>query len=86
MHTFNLLCLNKVIQVHHSHTPFILSKTIYKKNQNKTKQNTSKSNKLKNYVVTIELILAGDENLTPNQNIEIFSVVYSFIRSTQRFN
>jgi hypothetical protein len=33
-------------------------------------------NKLKNYVVTIELILAGDENLTPNQNIEIFSVVY----------
>ena len=43
-------------------------------------------NKLKNYVVTIELILAGDENLTPNQNIEIFSVVYSFIRSTQHFN
>ena len=41
---------------------------------------------LKNYVVTIELILAGDENLTPNQNIEIFSAVYSFIRSTQRFN
>ena len=41
-------------------------------------------NKLKNYVVTIELILAGDENLTPNQNIEIFSAVYSFIRSTQR--
>jgi hypothetical protein len=37
-------------------------------------------NKLMNYVVTIELILAGDEN------IEIFSVVYSFIRSTQRFN
>jgi hypothetical protein len=36
--------------------------------------------------VTIELILAGDENLTPNQNIEIFSAVYSFIRSTQRFN
>jgi hypothetical protein len=36
-------------------------------------------NKLKNYVVTIELILAGDENLTPNQNIEIFSAVYSFI-------
>ena len=29
-------------------------------------------NKLKNYVVTIELILAGDENLTPYQNIEIF--------------
>jgi hypothetical protein len=28
-------------------------------------------NKLKNYVVTIELILAGDENLTPNQNIEM---------------
>ena len=26
------------------------------------------------------------ENLTPNQNIEIFSVVYSFIRCTQRFN
>jgi hypothetical protein len=43
-------------------------------------------NKLKNYVVTIELILAGDENLTPNQNIEIFSAVYSFIRSTQCFN
>jgi hypothetical protein len=42
-------------------------------------------NKLKNYVVTIELILAGDENLAPNQNIEIFSAVYSFIRSTQRF-
>jgi hypothetical protein len=34
-------------------------------------------NKLKNYVVTIELILAGDENLTPNQNTEIFSAVYS---------
>jgi hypothetical protein len=43
-------------------------------------------NKLKNYVVTIELILAGDENLTPNQNIEIFSAVYSFIRSTHRFS
>jgi hypothetical protein len=27
-------------------------------------------NKLKNYVITIELILAGDENLIPNQNIE----------------
>jgi hypothetical protein len=37
------------------------------------------------YIVTIELILVGDENLTPNQNIEIFSAVYSFIRSTQRF-
>jgi hypothetical protein len=37
------------------------------------------------YILT-ELILAGDENFTPNQNIEIFSVVYSFIRSTQRFN
>ena len=43
-------------------------------------------NKLKNYIVTIELILAGDENLTTNQNIEIFSAVYSFIRSTHRFN
>jgi hypothetical protein len=43
-------------------------------------------NKLENYIVTIELILAGDENLTPNQNIEIFSAVYSFIRSTQSFN
>ena len=43
-------------------------------------------NKLKNYVFTIELILAVDENLTPNQNIEIFSAVYSFIRSTQRVN
>ena len=32
-------------------------------------------NKLKNYVVTIELILAGDENLTPNQSIEIFSAL-----------
>jgi hypothetical protein len=42
--------------------------------------------KLENYIVTIELILAGDENLPPNQNIEIFSAVYSFIRSTQRFN
>ena len=28
-------------------------------------------NKLKNYIVTIELILAGDENLTPNQNISV---------------
>ena len=43
-------------------------------------------NKLENYVATIELILAGDENLTPNKNIEIFSAVYSFIRSTQRFH
>ena len=43
-------------------------------------------NKLEYYVVTIELILAGNENLTPNQNIEILSAVYSFIRSTQRFN
>jgi len=43
-------------------------------------------NKLENYIVTIESILAGDENLTPNQSIEIFSAVYSFIRSTQRFN
>jgi hypothetical protein len=42
--------------------------------------------KLENYTVTIELILAGDENLPLNQNIEIFSAVYSFIRSTQRFN
>ena len=42
-------------------------------------------NKLKNYVITIELILAGNENLTPNQNIGIFSAVYSFIRSIQRF-
>jgi hypothetical protein len=32
-------------------------------------------NKLKNYVVTIELILAGDENLTPNQNIDIFPAI-----------
>ena len=39
---------------------------------------------LKNYVVTIELILAGDANLTPNQNIEIFSAVYSFIKKTPR--
>jgi hypothetical protein len=30
-------------------------------------------NKSENYVVTIKLILAGDENLTTNQNIEIFS-------------
>jgi hypothetical protein len=29
-------------------------------------------NKLENYVVTTELILAGDENMTPHQNIEIF--------------
>ena len=43
-------------------------------------------NKLENYVLKIELTLAGDENLTPNQNIEIFSAVYSFIRSTLRFN
>jgi hypothetical protein len=43
-------------------------------------------NKLENYVATIELILAGDENQTPNQNIAIFSAMYSFIRSTQRFN
>jgi len=43
-------------------------------------------NKLENYIVTIEFILAGDENVTPNQNIEIFSAVYSFIRSTQCFN
>ena len=36
---------------------------------------------------TFELIfIARDENLTPNQNIEIFSAVYSFIRSTQHFN
>ena len=35
---------------------------------------------LENCIVTIELILAGDENLTPNQNIEIFSAVYSFIK------
>ena len=43
-------------------------------------------NKLKNYVITIELILAGNENLPPNQNIGIFSAVYSFIRSTYRFH
>jgi hypothetical protein len=35
---------------------------------------------------TIELIIAGDENLIANQNIEIFSAVYSFIRITHRFN
>jgi len=39
-----------------------------------------------NYVVTIELILAGDENLTTNHTIEIFSAVYNFIRSSQHFN
>jgi hypothetical protein len=43
-------------------------------------------NKLKNYVATIELILAGDENVTPNHNIEICSAVYSFIKSSQHFN
>jgi hypothetical protein len=31
--------------------------------------------KLENYTVTIELILAGDENLPPNQNIEISRVI-----------
>jgi hypothetical protein len=43
-------------------------------------------NKLENYVATIELILAGDDNVTPNHNIEIFSAVYSFIRSGNHFN
>jgi hypothetical protein len=43
-------------------------------------------NKLENYVATIELILAGDENFTPNNTIEIFSAVYNFIRSSQHFN
>jgi hypothetical protein len=42
--------------------------------------------KLKDYIVTIELILAGDENLTPNQSIEMFSAVYSFnMRQVQPF-
>ena len=42
-----------------------------------------------NYVVTIKLILAGDENLTPNQNIEIFSDQISkklYQRPFQLFN
>ena len=43
-------------------------------------------NKLKNYIVTIELILAGDENLTPNQNIEIFSDQISKNYTTVQFN
>jgi hypothetical protein len=32
------------------------------------------------------LILAGDENLTPEQNTEVFSAVYSYIRSTQHLS
>jgi hypothetical protein len=28
MHTFNVLCLSKVIQVHHSHPPLNLKKTV----------------------------------------------------------
>jgi hypothetical protein len=42
--------------------------------------------KLENDVLTIELILAGDDNLTPEQNIDIFSAVYFIIRRTQHFN
>ena len=42
-------------------------------------------NKLENDVVPIELILAGDEDQTSNQTIELVSAVYSFIRSTHRF-
>jgi hypothetical protein len=38
-------------------------------------------NKLKDYVVTIELIFSVDENLTPNQNIEIFSAVYFLLEA-----
>ena len=43
-------------------------------------------NKLKNYVITIELILAGNENLTPNQNIEIFSDQISKNYTNVHFN
>jgi hypothetical protein len=43
-------------------------------------------NKSENYVVTIKLILAGDENLTPNQNIEIFSDQISKNYTTVHFN
>lgn len=41
---------------------------------------------LRNYEITIELILAGDCNLTLNQNTEIFRYVHSYIRRTRRFN
>ena len=43
-------------------------------------------NKSENYVVTIKLILAGDGNLTPNQNIEIFSDQISKNYTTVHFN
>ena len=35
-------------------------------------------NKLENYVLTTELLLAGDEHLASEQNMEIFSAVLKF--------
>ena len=41
---------------------------------------------LSTYNITIELLLAGDESLTYEQNIEIFSCVHSYIKRTKRFS
>ena len=38
------------------------------------------------YDISIELILAGDENLTVNQNVYIFSCIHSYIKNTNRFS
>ena len=42
-------------------------------------------NELNEFNVSIELILAGDESLTNEENTYVFLCVYSFIRRTKRF-
>ena len=41
---------------------------------------------LRIFNITIELLLAGDENMSYEQNVKIFSAVHSYIKRTNRFN
>ena len=40
---------------------------------------------LNKYTITIELLLAGDSNLSTEENIDIFSSVHFYLKRTQRF-
>ena len=40
---------------------------------------------LRTFNISIDLLLAGNENLTFDQNIMIFSAVHAFLKSTKRF-
>ena len=42
--------------------------------------------KLREYDITIELLLAGDSGLTLDQNLNIFSHVHTYLKRTKRFD